>query len=102
MPLALALAVASSFGLRSGLRQSGAPLCGGLRRGAEAPLYLEATTKATTTTGILRFAQNDGFFCDRGEEKCFGNHGEERLYRRSRSATLGQALRLRPAGLRSG
>jgi hypothetical protein len=41
--------VASSLGLRSGLRQYGAPLCGGFRRGAKAPLYLEAGARANTS-----------------------------------------------------
>jgi hypothetical protein len=38
--------VASPFGLRSGLRQSGGRFAAGFRRGAEAPLYLDATSNS--------------------------------------------------------
>jgi hypothetical protein len=47
--------VASPFGLRSSLRQSGRPLRRWARRGAEAPLYLDATAKATALCLVEHF-----------------------------------------------
>jgi hypothetical protein len=63
--------VASSFGLRSGLRQCGAPLSGWLGRGAEAPLYPRGNSSKSNSDGN---GKSSGDGKSNGKSNCNGGN----------------------------
>jgi hypothetical protein len=85
--------VASPFGLCSGLRQSGGRCAAGLRRGAEAPLYLRSKSNgkdnATTATATANGNGNSNRKLQRQQQtasataNCIGN---SKLHRQQQTA----------------